>query len=90
MMFSLSTVSVFQEGPHSTLKEEEFYDAIDQSLDRIDRETEDFQRTVSHLYFYTFITHRNATIENDCMTVRIGEKKRESYILHFISFSFWQ
>ncbi|CAF1376338.1 unnamed protein product [Adineta ricciae] len=34
-----------EEGPHSTLKEDEFYDAIDQSLDRIDRETDDLYRS---------------------------------------------
>lgn len=51
---------VFKEGPHSTLKEDEFYDAIDQSLDRLDRETDDFQRAVSHVYFYAVITHRNS------------------------------
>ena len=37
----------FQEGPHSTLKEDEFYDAIDQSLDRLDRETDDYRISVS-------------------------------------------
>ncbi|CAF4247928.1 unnamed protein product [Rotaria socialis] len=34
-----------EEGPHSTLKEDEFFDAIDQSLDRLDREADDFQRS---------------------------------------------
>lgn len=38
---------VLKEGPHSTLKEEEFFDALDQSLDRIDRETDSYQRLVS-------------------------------------------
>ncbi|UJR16210.1 hypothetical protein I4U23_003120 [Adineta vaga] len=33
-----------EEGPHSTLKEEEFFDALDQSLDRIDRESDNYQR----------------------------------------------
>ncbi len=51
-----------QEGPHSALKEDEFYDALDQSLDRIDREMDDFQRTVSIVYFYTFITHSKSTV----------------------------
>ncbi|CAF0840962.1 unnamed protein product [Rotaria sp. Silwood1] len=32
-----------EEGPHSTLKEEEFFDALDQSLDRIDRENDKYQ-----------------------------------------------
>ncbi|CAF3273049.1 unnamed protein product [Rotaria socialis] len=36
-----------EEGPHSTLKEDEFFDAIDQSLDRLDREADDFQRSVT-------------------------------------------
>jgi hypothetical protein len=36
-----------KEGPHSALKEEEFFDALDQSLDRIDRETDNYQRLVS-------------------------------------------
>ncbi|CAF3787568.1 unnamed protein product [Rotaria magnacalcarata] len=36
-----------EEGPHSTLKEDEFFDAIDQSLDRLDREVDDFQRSVT-------------------------------------------
>jgi hypothetical protein len=44
------------------LKEDEFYDALDQSLDRIDREMDDFQRTVSIVYFYTFITHSKSTV----------------------------
>jgi len=34
-----------EEGPRSTLKEDEFFDAIDQSLDRIDRETDSHQRS---------------------------------------------
>jgi collagen type IV alpha-3-binding protein len=51
-----------EEGPHSALKEDEFYDALDQSLDRIDREMDDFQRTVSIVYFYTFITHSKSTV----------------------------
>jgi len=44
-------ISSFQEGPYSALKEDEFFDAIDQSLDRIDRETDDYQRSVSHHVF---------------------------------------
>jgi hypothetical protein len=48
------------------LKEEEFFDAIDQSLDRIDRENDDFQRSVSIfiliIYLYTFITHSKSTV----------------------------
>jgi hypothetical protein len=38
---------VLKEGPHSSLKEEEFFDALDQSLDRIDRESDKYQRLVS-------------------------------------------
>jgi collagen type IV alpha-3-binding protein len=34
-----------EEGPHSTLKDEEFFDAIDQSLDRIDRDIDNYQRS---------------------------------------------
>ena len=41
----------FKEGPHSTLKEEEFFDALDQSLDRIDRESDSYQRSVSVRFF---------------------------------------
>ena len=36
-----------KEGPHSTLKEDEFFDAVDQSLDRIHDETDNYQRLVS-------------------------------------------
>ncbi|CAF1540027.1 unnamed protein product, partial [Adineta steineri] len=39
-----------EEGPHSTLKEEEFFDALDQSLDRIDRDTDSYQRFVNYTY----------------------------------------
>ncbi|CAF1108615.1 unnamed protein product [Adineta ricciae] len=35
-----------EEGPHTILKEDEFYDALDQSLDRIDRETDSYQRVL--------------------------------------------
>ncbi|CAF4102760.1 unnamed protein product [Rotaria socialis] len=31
-----------EEGPHSTLKEDEFFDALDQSLDRIDRDIDKY------------------------------------------------
>jgi collagen type IV alpha-3-binding protein len=34
-----------EEGPHSTLKDDEFFDAIDQSLDRIDRDIDNYQRS---------------------------------------------
>ncbi|CAF0871857.1 unnamed protein product [Rotaria sordida] len=43
-----------EEGPYSTLKEDEFFDALDQSLDRIDRETDDLQRAVSGVLFLFF------------------------------------
>ena len=43
--------SFVQEGPRSTLKEDEFFDAIDQSLDRIDRETDSHQRSVNIFFF---------------------------------------
>lgn len=34
------------------MKDDEFFDALDQSLDRIDRETDNYQRHVSvHLHF---------------------------------------
>lgn len=38
---------ILKEGPHSTLKEDEFFDALDQSLDRIDREIDKYQISVS-------------------------------------------
>ncbi|CAF2634698.1 unnamed protein product [Rotaria sp. Silwood2] len=44
-----------EEGPYSTLKEDEFFDALDQSLDRIDRETDDLQRLVSSFVFSFFV-----------------------------------
>ncbi len=44
------------------MKEDEFYDAIDQSLDRLDRESDDLLRTVSIVYFYTYITHSKSTV----------------------------
>jgi hypothetical protein len=53
---------LLKEGPHSTLKEDEFFDAMDQSLDRIYRETDDFQRTVSRFSFSTFIIHSKSTV----------------------------
>lgn len=31
----------FQEGPHSVIKEDEFFDAIDASLDKLEKEEED-------------------------------------------------
>lgn len=32
---------LFQEGPHSVIKEDEFFDAIDASLDKLEKEEED-------------------------------------------------
>ena len=52
-----SLIVLFQEGPHSTLKEDEFYDAIDQSLDRIDRETDDLYRSVSNAFSSFLLLH---------------------------------
>ncbi|CAF3526585.1 unnamed protein product [Rotaria sp. Silwood1] len=51
-----------EEGPYSTLNEDEFYDALDQSLDRLDRETDDLQFSVSILvssfvHIYRYIIH---------------------------------
>jgi hypothetical protein len=66
------------------LKEEEFFDAIDQSLDRIDRENDDFQRSVSIfiliIYLYTFITHSKSTVSitdknKICKIPRLKEKE---------------
>jgi len=37
-----------KEGPYTCLKDDEFFDALDQSLDRIDRETDNYQRLVRH------------------------------------------
>ena len=42
-----------QEGPKCILKEDEFFDAIDQSLDRIDREDENQQKMVNMLCYFT-------------------------------------
>ncbi|CAF3843602.1 unnamed protein product [Rotaria magnacalcarata] len=36
-----------EEGPHSTLKEDEFFDALDQSLDRIDRDIDKYPISVN-------------------------------------------
>ncbi len=48
---------LFKEGPHSTLKEDEFFDALDQSLDRIDRESDNYQRLVSIDCCYSYFNN---------------------------------
>lgn len=47
--FAASSLLHSQEGPHSSLKDEEFFDALDQSLDRIDRDNDHRQRSVNIL-----------------------------------------
>ncbi len=78
------------------MKEDEFYDAIDQSLDRLDRETDDLQRTVSIVYFYTYITHSKSTVsiqdKNKMYKIMCSKEKRRNLnnvlcTLHFSSYS---
>lgn len=33
-----STLPLFQEGPHCAMKDDEFYDAVDTSIDKIEKE----------------------------------------------------
>lgn len=52
LFFFVNFIFLFvQEGPRTTLKEDEFFDAIDQSLDRIDRETDSHQHSVNIFFF---------------------------------------
>ncbi|CAF0861154.1 unnamed protein product [Didymodactylos carnosus] len=59
-----------EEGPHSTLKDEEFFDALDQSLDRIDRETEEILRKICFIRFplikIVVIKFYSIRLWNDC------------------------
>ena len=40
-MFISSCVFVFQEGPHCAINEDEFFDAVDSALDKMEKEIED-------------------------------------------------
>ncbi len=81
---------LLKEGPHSTLKEDEFFDAIDQSLDRIDRETDDFQRIVSTFSFIHSLFIQNqlsvSKIRIKCIKLCARKKKKEKKKTRIISF----
>ncbi len=59
----------FKEGPHTVLKDEEFFDALDQSLDRIDKDSDNYQRLVSVDFSYIKLTVTNK--DNDKMHIYI-------------------
>ena len=66
-------IFVLKEGPHSSLKEEEFFDALDQSLDRIDRESDSYQRLVSIDCFFLllYIKFKMSNKDNDQMYINM-------------------
>ena len=45
------TLSSLQEGPHSVIKEDEFFDAIDASLDKLEKEEENVSTMLSIAIF---------------------------------------
>lgn len=60
----------FEEGPHSNIKEEQFFDAIDSTLDTLEQEDE-------RVYFYTIIFCINLTLYSHFLTFipsKIGSK----------------
>ncbi len=50
---------ISQEGPHSCLNEEEFFDAVDASLDKLEKEQEEVMEAQACIFFLFLIQSKS-------------------------------